>query len=78
MLTLGVEVINEEEFCSEVLYSAVIGRHSYRLHVPILEPAIRNKVVIAVRPPMIMPRFLLMMNIPIELVAIDWQVLERV
>jgi len=70
--------MDEEEFRSEVLHSAVVGRHCHRLHVPILKPAIRDEVVIAVRPPVFMPRFLLLMTIPIELVAIDWQVLKRV
>jgi len=40
--------MDEEEFCSQVLHSAVVGRHSHRLHVPILKPAIRDEVVIAV------------------------------
>lgn len=40
--------MDEEEFRSEVLHSAVVGRHSHRLHVPILKPAIRDEVVIAV------------------------------
>jgi hypothetical protein len=70
--------MDEEEFRSQVLHPAVVRRHSHRLHVPILKPAIRDEVVIAVRPPVFVPRFLLLMSIPIELVAIDRQVFERV
>jgi hypothetical protein len=70
--------MDEEEFRSQVLHSAIVGRYSHRLHVPILKSAIRDEVVIAVRPPVLMPRFLLLIYIPIELVAIDWQVFKRV